>query len=82
MMTGNQDFDFSELSADERIELAERLLDSVRPEERDRTLSAAQRAELDRRIAEHERDPGEGESWEAVRDEIATEFVSRRPPAA
>jgi putative addiction module component (TIGR02574 family) len=81
-MTGNQDFDFSGLSADERIELAERLLDSVRPEERGRTLSAAQRAELDRRLAEHERDPEEGESWEAVRDEIAAGLASRRASAA
>ena len=78
MMEGNQDFDFSGLSVDGRIELAERLLDSVRPEGRGWTLSAAQRAELDRRLADHERDPDEGESWEAVRDEIAPELAPRR----
>jgi putative addiction module component (TIGR02574 family) len=82
MMAGNPDFDFSGLTADERIELAERLLDSVRPEERGWTLSAAQRAELDRRLAEHDRDPDEGESWEAVRDAIAAELGSRRASAA
>jgi len=74
--------DFTGLSADERLELAERLLESVGPEERARTLSAAQRAELDRRLAEHERDPDEGESWESVRDEIAAELAARRASAA
>jgi putative addiction module component (TIGR02574 family) len=63
--------DFTCLTADERLELAGRLMESVGPEERGWSLSAAQRAELDRRLAEHERDPDEGESWESVRGEIS-----------
>jgi putative addiction module component (TIGR02574 family) len=74
--------DFTGLTADERLELAERLLASVRPEERTWTLSTAQRAELDRRLAEHHRDPEEGESWEMVREEVEAELAARRPSAA
>jgi len=81
-MAKSQDYDFSGLSADERIELAERLLDSVQPAERRWTLSAAQRAELDRRLAEHERDPDEGEPWESVRAEIEAGLAARRASAA
>jgi putative addiction module component (TIGR02574 family) len=81
-MASSPDFDFSGLSADERIELAERLLESVGVEERGWSLTAAQRAELDRRLAEHERDPDEGESWESVRAEIEAELSSRRASAA
>jgi putative addiction module component (TIGR02574 family) len=76
------DYDFTSLTPDERVELAERLLDSVRPEERAWTLSEAQRAELDRRLAEHDLDPDEGETWESVRDEIAANLASRRASAA
>ena len=64
------------------MELAERLLESVGPEERAWTLSAAQRAELDRRLAEHDRDPEEGETWETVRDEITAELAAQRASAA
>ena len=76
----SSDYDFTSLTADERVELAERLLESVRPEERAWTLSEAQRAELDRRLAEHDLDPDEGEPWETVRDEIAAGLRSRRAP--
>jgi len=81
-MADTHAFDFSGLSAEERLELAERLLESVGSEERAWMLSPAQRTELDRRLAEHERDPEEGESWEVVRDEIAAELVARRASAA
>jgi putative addiction module component (TIGR02574 family) len=53
-------------------------LKRVRPEERPWILGAAQRAELDRRLAEHDRDPDEGESWESVRKEIVAELTMRK----
>jgi putative addiction module component (TIGR02574 family) len=80
-MVMNRDFDFSGMTADERIELAERLLDSVQPEERTWTLSTTQCAELDRRLAEYDRDPDEGESWESVREEIVADQATRRDSA-
>ena len=62
--------DFSHLTADERIQLAMDLWDSVEPEDARLPLSEAKRAVLDRRIAAYERDPDAGEPWESVRDEL------------
>jgi putative addiction module component (TIGR02574 family) len=55
-----------ELSAQERIELAEDLWDSVA--ERDLPpLTPDQKEELDRRYAEHLRDPRSASKWEEVK---------------
>jgi putative addiction module component (TIGR02574 family) len=62
-------FDFSHLTPDERIELAEQLWDSLEPEaigEHEEQI-----AELRRRRAELEADGDPGEPWEQVLDEIA-----------
>ncbi len=55
-----------ELSAAERIQLAEDLWDSVSPEEFP-PLTDEQKAEIDRRIDAHEKDPGRASPWEEVR---------------
>ncbi|HWC91596.1 MAG TPA: addiction module protein [Pseudolabrys sp.] len=55
-----------ELSEDERIELGQELLDSAHAEELP-PLTAEQKAEIDRRIEEHERDPSSAIPWEEVR---------------
>lgn len=60
------EFDFSKLSVAERILLAEDLWDSI-PEAADIPLTEAQKAELDRRLEDLERDPDAGEPWEVVR---------------
>jgi len=59
-------FDFSKLSVAERIQLAEDLWDSI-PEAAQIPLTEAQKAELDRRLEDLERDPDAGEPWEVVR---------------
>ena len=64
------DIDFTNLTPAERIQLAEDLWDSVAAEAGGLPLTAAQQAELDRRLADLERDPGAGESWETVRARI------------
>ena len=64
------DLDIAKLSVAERIQLAEDLWDSVSAETADLPLTEAQKAELDRRIADLERDPQAGESWEVVRERI------------
>jgi len=64
------DLDISKLSVAERIQLAEDLWDSVAAETGELPLSAAQKAELERRLADLERDPGVGEPWEVVRARI------------
>ncbi len=62
-----RDFDFSELSVAERIQLAEDLWDSIAPEGDDVPLTEAQTAELDRRLDDLEQNPDAGEPWEVVR---------------
>jgi len=61
-----------QLAYDERLEIAERLWDSVHPPGsawpgEPFVLSAEQKIEIDRRLAEHERDPSTAEPWEEVR---------------
>jgi putative addiction module component (TIGR02574 family) len=58
--------DLFELSEDERIELGQQLLDSAGAEELP-PLTPEQKAEIDRRLKEHERDPSSAIPWEEVR---------------
>jgi putative addiction module component (TIGR02574 family) len=64
------DFDMSKMSVAERIQLAEDLWDSVAAETGDLPLTDAQRAELERRLDDFERNPDAGESWDVVRARI------------
>src|SRR5229473_2967486 len=57
----NTEFDFSKLSIAERIQLAEDLWDSIPPEGADIPLTEAQKAELERRIEDLERNPDAGD---------------------
>jgi putative addiction module component (TIGR02574 family) len=65
------DLDLSKLSVAERIQLAEDLWDSIAADTGGLPLTEAQRAELERRLADFERDPAAGEPWEVVRERIA-----------
>ena len=60
-------FDFTKLSIAERIQLAEDLWESIPEEGTDVPLTEAQKAELDRRLEDVERNPETGEPWEVVR---------------
>lgn len=56
------------LTPAERIQLAEDLWDSVAAEpERLPALSEAQRQVIERRLADHDRDPNSAVSWDDVR---------------
>ena len=61
-----------ELPATERVDLAMALWDSLTPAEQgaEFDLTPEQRAELDRRLAEHIADPGSAVSWEEVRRKL------------
>lgn len=63
------EFDFSKLSIEERIQLAEDLWNSIRPDAGpdELPLTEAQRAELERRLETADRDPGASRPWEEVR---------------
>lgn len=56
------------LSVEERLALVEELWDSIAEAT---PLTGAQRAELERRLAEHEANPDEVVSWEEVRASIS-----------
>ncbi len=60
----NPIFDFSHLSPEERIQLAEELWDSLEPEEF--PIAEELGAELDRRLERHRQDPGRGRPAEDV----------------
>ena len=61
-----------ELPARERVDLAMALWDSLTPAEQEAEfdLTPEQRAELDRRLAEHLADPGSAVPWEEVRRKL------------
>jgi putative addiction module component (TIGR02574 family) len=61
------------LSPAERIELAQELWDSIAPNEMP-PLTDAQKQEIDRRIAEHERDPSRASSWDEVQARLQARF--------
>lgn len=56
----------------ERVELAMALWDSLEPDEWDAALPLTDeiKAELDRRLAEHDADPTSGIPWEVVRRQL------------
>lgn len=66
------DFDFTQLSVPERLDLIGRIWDSI--EERNvPELTAAQKAELEQRIDEHERAPDDVVSLDEIRAELRRE---------
>jgi putative addiction module component (TIGR02574 family) len=62
-----------ELTPTERIELAEDLLESVGPGDIP-PLTAEQQQEIERRLAEHARDPSRASSWEEVKARLWARF--------
>jgi len=60
------------LSVEERLALVEDLWDSIAGENAAASLNDAQRAELDRRLADHEANPNNVVAWEDVKVSIAT----------
>lgn len=61
------------LSPAERIELAQRIWESVVEHPESVTLTAAQREELERRWSAFERNPDEGEDWAEVKKTLPGE---------
>jgi putative addiction module component (TIGR02574 family) len=59
-----------QLSVDERIQLVQDIWDSIAAVPEAIQLTDAQRQELDRRLAEYEKDPDEGIPWEEFRNQL------------
>jgi len=62
--------DYRKLSIPERLDLVEDIWDSIAQDAQALAITAEERAELDRRWADHERDPNSAIPWEIVRDEL------------
>lgn len=71
---GEPAFDYRHLSIDERLQLVEDIWDSIAQDANLRAealpLSNAQRAELERRVADADANPDEGIPWEKVRSDL------------
>ena len=62
--------EIEQLSVAERVQLAEEIWDSIAATPERLPLTEAQRSELDRRLALHEREPTRTTSWEEVRTKL------------
>lgn len=62
--------DYRKLPIPERLQLVEDIWNSIAEDAKVLPLTDAQRAELDRRWAEHERDPSTAIPWDQVRSEL------------
>ena len=58
------------LSVAERIELVEAIWDSIADAPESLPVTAAQKRELDRRLAEYQKNPGAGRTWGEIRDSL------------
>jgi putative addiction module component (TIGR02574 family) len=65
--------ELKKLPVAERLELLEKIWESLRQDPEAVPLTDAQRRELDRRVEDLEKDPDAVESWETVQD-----YVRRR----
>jgi putative addiction module component (TIGR02574 family) len=74
MIPSLEDLGILKLSADERIALAQEILDSVVAERNAPPLSQAKRQELQRRLDEHAAHPADVIPWEQVEAEALARF--------
>jgi len=63
--------DILQLTLPERIQLVEDIWDSIAEAHEAVPVTEAQRAELDRRLSEHRRDPQAGLPWAEVRQHLS-----------
>lgn len=71
MMTSNAlRRELLKLSTAEKLELVEELWNSIPEEDDTLAMTAEQREDLDRRLAEADADPEGGEPWEVARERI------------
>ena len=62
-----------ELTPVERIQLAQDLWDSIEPEDMP-PLTSEQKQEIDRRYAEHVRNPGRASKWEEAKARLLARY--------
>ena len=62
--------DILQMSVAERIQLVEDIWDSIAAVPEALTLTEAERAELDRRLAAYAQNPTEGISWDELKEKV------------
>jgi putative addiction module component (TIGR02574 family) len=62
------------LSVEDRIALAQAIWDSIPAQPHPPLLTEAQRRELERRLADHEANPGDVVPWEQIKAEALARF--------
>jgi len=62
--------ELTKLPLPQRLEIVERLWDSIAADPERLPVTAKQAEELDRRLAAHESNPGEGVAWEEIRERL------------
>ena len=62
--------ELAKLPLPQRLELVEKLWDSIAADPERLPVTAKQAEELDRRLAAHESNPGAGVAWEEIRDRL------------
>lgn len=67
---GEPQVDFDELSIDQQIQHVQDLWERIAAHPERVPLTDAQRAELRRRLAQHRRNPEDGESWDVIRERL------------
>lgn len=77
MATKMRNLGIDRLSADERLELMHEIWDSIAAEPGRTHLTAARRRELERRLTEHEADPGDVVPWKKVKAQALARFRQR-----
>ncbi len=74
-----EELGIDQLSIEQRIALAQEILDSVVADRPVGTLSEAKRQELQRRLADHAANPDDVVPWEQIEAEALARFQSQRP---
>ncbi len=62
------------LSVEERLQLVQDLWDSIAEDTPDLPLTDEQQLEIDRRIADHERDPSKAIPWDEAWEQLKARF--------
>jgi putative addiction module component (TIGR02574 family) len=73
MSTSQFSPDFRSLPIAQRLDLVEQIWDSILEDQAQFELTDAQKAELDRRLAEHAAAPDRGASWQEVKARLLGE---------
>ena len=69
---------FDDLTVDDQIEYVQALWERIAAKENDVSVPAWHRAELDRRLADHEATPDAGRPWEEVERALRARLAGRR----